>query len=98
MLSRDGRPTPLGDAIAPYGRIAKTLHIVRLADEPGYRHQIKVQANLQEGPHALARKISHGWAGHLHQRYQGGWRTRSAPWVWSSTPWCRSTPATWTTP
>nr|WP_234018573.1 MULTISPECIES: transposase [unclassified Streptomyces] len=34
MLSRDGRPTPLGDAIAHYGRIAKTLHILRLADEP----------------------------------------------------------------
>ncbi len=26
MLSRDGRPTPLGDAIAHYGRIPKTLH------------------------------------------------------------------------
>ncbi|CAM5322174.1 Tn3 transposase DDE domain-containing protein OS=Streptomyces aurantiogriseus OX=66870 GN=GCM10010251_97000 PE=4 SV=1 [Streptomyces aurantiogriseus] len=25
MLSRDGRPTPLGDAIAHYGRISKTL-------------------------------------------------------------------------
>lgn len=48
MLSRDGRPTPLRDAIAHYGRIAKTLHILRLADEPGYRRQIKVQANLQE--------------------------------------------------
>jgi TnpA family transposase len=35
MLSRDGRPTPLGDAIAHYGRIAKSLHILRLADEPG---------------------------------------------------------------
>nr|WP_241836721.1 transposase [Streptomyces sp. CB01249] len=42
MLSRDGRPTPLGDAIAHYGRIAKTLHILRLADEPGYRHHINV--------------------------------------------------------
>ncbi|WUE64688.1 Tn3 family transposase [Streptomyces europaeiscabiei] len=56
MLSRDGRPTPIGDAIAHYGRIAKTLHILRLADEPGYRRQIKVQANLQEGRHSLARK------------------------------------------
>lgn len=27
MLSRGGRPTPLGDAIAHYGRIAKTRHI-----------------------------------------------------------------------
>ncbi len=72
MLSREGRPTPLGDAIAHYGRIAKTLHILRLADEPGYRRQIKVQANLQEGPHALARKVFHGRAGQLYQRYQDG--------------------------
>ena len=48
----------------------KTLHILRLADEPGYRRQIKVQANLQEGRHALARKIFHGRAGQLYQRYQ----------------------------
>ena len=72
MLSRDGRPTPLGDAIAHYGRIAKTLHILRLADEPGYRRQIKKQANLQEGRHALARKIFHGRAGQLYQRYSDG--------------------------
>ncbi|WP_435835086.1 Tn3 family transposase [Streptomyces antibioticus] len=72
MLSRDGRPTPLGDAIAHYGRIAKTLHILRLADEPGYRRQIKVQANLQEGRHSLARKIFHGRSGQLYQRYQDG--------------------------
>ena len=72
MLSREGRPTPLGDAIAHYGRIAKTLHILRLADEPTYRRKIKVQANLQEGRHALARKISHGKAGQLYQRYQDG--------------------------
>ncbi|MFD4814589.1 Tn3 family transposase, partial [Streptomyces sp. NPDC058418] len=67
MLSRDGRPTPLGDASAHYGRIAKTLHILRLADEPGCSRQIKVQANLQEGRHALARKIFHGRAGQLYQ-------------------------------
>ncbi|MFB9712205.1 Tn3 family transposase, partial [Streptosporangium nondiastaticum] len=71
-LSRDGRPTPLGDAIAHYGRIAKTPHILCLADEPGYRRQIKVQANLQEGRHALARKIFHGRAGQLYQSYQDG--------------------------
>lgn len=64
--------TPLGYAIAYYGRIAKTLHILRLADEPGYRRQIKVQANLQEGRHALARKIFHGRAGQLYQRYPDG--------------------------
>nr|WP_324616061.1 Tn3 family transposase [Streptomyces sp. NRRL WC-3626] len=52
-------------------RIAKTLHILRLADEPGYRRQIKMQANLQDGRHALARKIF-GRAGQLYQRYQDG--------------------------
>ncbi|MBA9050761.1 TnpA family transposase [Streptomyces phaeogriseichromatogenes] len=35
MLSRDGRPTRWGDAIAHYGRIAKSLHVLRLADRPG---------------------------------------------------------------
>ncbi len=68
MLSRDGRPTPLGDAIAHYRRIAKTLHLLRLADEPAYRRQIKSQANLQEGRHSLARKIFHGRHGQLYQR------------------------------
>lgn len=72
MLSRDGRPTPLGDAIAHYGRISKSLHILRLADEPAYRRQIKAQANLQEGRHSLARKIFHGKAGQLYQNYQDG--------------------------
>ena len=45
MLSRDGRPTPLGDAIAHYGRIAKTLYILRLADEPGYRRRSTIQGS-----------------------------------------------------
>ncbi|GAA2326357.1 hypothetical protein GCM10010246_04900 [Streptomyces cuspidosporus] len=72
MLSRDGHPTPLGDAIAHYGRISKSPHILRLADEPGYRRQIKSQANLQQGRHSLARKIFHGRSGQLYQRYQDG--------------------------
>jgi TnpA family transposase len=79
MLSRDARPTPLGDAIAHWRRIAKTLHILRLADEPGYRRQIRVQANLQEGRHALARKIFHGRAGQLYQRYQDGMEDQLGP-------------------
>ncbi|MCW2915083.1 MAG: transposase [Actinomycetia bacterium] len=70
--TRDGRPTPLGDAIAHYGRIPKTLHILRMVDEPTYRHEIKAQSNLQEGRHALARRIFHGKRGHLYQRYQEG--------------------------
>ncbi|MEV8634204.1 transposase [Streptosporangium sp. NPDC051023] len=72
MLSRDGRPTPLGDVIAHYGRIPKTPHILRMADEPDYRREIKAQSNLQEGRHALARRIFHGKRGHLYQRYHEG--------------------------
>jgi TnpA family transposase len=35
MISRDGRPTGLGEAFAHYGRIFKTLHILQvLHDEP----------------------------------------------------------------
>ncbi|WP_231640749.1 transposase [Nocardiopsis sp. NRRL B-16309] len=35
MLSREGRPTGLGDAFAHYGRIFKTLHLLQfLHDEP----------------------------------------------------------------
>ncbi|WP_067134470.1 Tn3 family transposase [Microtetraspora malaysiensis] len=55
MLSRYGRTTQLGNATAHYGRASKTLRILRMAGEPDYRHQIKAQANLQEGRHTLAR-------------------------------------------
>ncbi|WUW66258.1 transposase [Streptomyces sp. NBC_01455] len=51
------RPLSRTDASAHYGRIAKTLHIPRLADDPGYRRQIKVQANLQEGRQAVRRGV-----------------------------------------
>lgn len=72
MVSRDGSPTPLGDAIAHYGRIHKSLHILRLIDDQPYRRIIKGQQNIQEGRHALGRKIFHGSRGELRQRYQSG--------------------------
>ncbi|APU15087.1 MULTISPECIES: Tn3 family transposase [Actinoalloteichus] len=72
MLSRDGNPTPLGEAIAHYGRIHKSLHVLRMADEPDYRRTMKSQGNLQEGRHALGRDIFHGKRGELRQRYYEG--------------------------
>ncbi|MFI6527386.1 Tn3 family transposase [Streptomyces uncialis] len=68
MLSRDGRPTPLGDAIAHYGRISKSLHVLRLATVARSR----CRPTSKKGRHALARKIFHGRAGQLYQRYQDG--------------------------
>ncbi|MEM9596294.1 MAG: transposase, partial [Acidobacteriota bacterium] len=72
MLHRDGSRTSLGDAMAHYGRIHKTLHILRLTDDVSYRRFIKAQANLHEGRHGLARKIFHGHRGELRQRYHEG--------------------------
>jgi len=72
MLQRDRHPTALGEAIASYGRIPKTLHICTLATEEPYRRDIKAMRNLQEGRHALGRKICHGKKGELYHRYERG--------------------------
>ena len=72
MISRDGNPTSLGQAIAHYGRIFKTLHILRLADDEPYRREIKSQANLTEGRHDLARRVFHGKKGEVTKAYYDG--------------------------
>jgi TnpA family transposase len=72
MLQRDGHPTPLGEAIASYGRIFKSLHILTFVDDESYRRDIKGMRNLQEGRHALAGKIFHGKKGEIYQRYHKG--------------------------
>ncbi|HLM87868.1 MAG TPA: Tn3 family transposase [Streptosporangiaceae bacterium] len=73
MLQRDGHPTALGEAIAMYGRIFKTLHILSYIDtDETYRRDIKGIRNLQEGRRALARKICHGRKGELYHRYERG--------------------------
>ncbi|ORI20697.1 Tn3 family transposase [Rhodococcus sp. 1168] len=72
MISRDGNPTSLGHAIAHYGRIFKTLHILRLADDEPYRREAKAQANLIEGRHDLGRTIFHGHKGEITRAYLDG--------------------------
>ncbi|MEV0405330.1 Tn3 family transposase [Actinoallomurus sp. NPDC050550] len=73
MLQRDGHPTALGEAIAAYGRIFKSLHILAFIDtDETYRRDIKHIRNLQEGRHDLARKICHGRKGELYHRYERG--------------------------
>jgi TnpA family transposase len=52
VLQRDGRVTPLGEAIQHYGRIHKSLHILALIDDEGYRRDIHWIRNLQEGRHS----------------------------------------------
>ena len=73
MLQRDRHPTALGEAIAMYGRIFKSMHILSYIDtDETYRRDIKGIRNLQEGRHALARKICHGKKGELYHRYERG--------------------------
>jgi TnpA family transposase len=72
ILQHDGRLTQLGEAIAHYGRIFKTLHVLTLVDDPGYRRQLKGMRNLQEGRHSLGRHVFHGRRGQLYQAYHAG--------------------------
>ena len=72
MISRDGTPTSLGQAIAHFGRIFKTIHILRLADDEPYRREGHGQKNLVEGRHDLARRIFHGKKGEITRAYYEG--------------------------
>ncbi|MFD9514877.1 Tn3 family transposase [Streptomyces mirabilis] len=72
MLSRDGRPTGLGDAFAHYGRIFKTLHLLQFVSDDGYRRMIGKQLNITEARHRLARRIFFGQRGELRQNYREG--------------------------
>jgi TnpA family transposase len=78
MLQREGRLSPLGEAVASYGRIFKTLHILAAATEESYRRDIKGLRNLQEERHGLAEKIFHGKKGELYQRYHKGMEAQLA--------------------
>jgi TnpA family transposase len=72
MLAHGGNPTQLGDALAHYGRIFKTLHVLSYVDQAPYRAQIKGMRNLQEGRHDLARHVFHGRRGDLRRAYHEG--------------------------
>jgi TnpA family transposase len=74
MLTRDGYPTPLEQALAEYGRIAKTLHLLAMVDpvDETYRRTVTRQLNIGEGRHSLARKIFHGHRGDIMQAYRAG--------------------------
>ena len=72
ILTPGGTPTQLGDALAQYGRIFKTLHILSYVDDEPYRREIKAIRNLQEGRHDLARTAFHGRKGELRHGYRDG--------------------------
>src|SRR5229473_5918593 len=67
-----GRNSSLARALAEYGRIGKTLHLLDLADDELYRRSLLVQVNTGERRHGLARRVFHGRRGELHQAYRAG--------------------------
>ncbi|MEE1938366.1 Tn3 family transposase [Streptomyces sp. TRM 70361] len=63
-----------GQAVAEYGRIAKTLHLLQVVDpvDDTYRRQMGKQLSVQESRPTLARDICHGKRGTIHQAYRDG--------------------------
>ena len=55
-----------------FGRLVKTLYLLRYIDDQAYRRRILVQLNRGEGRHQLARTVFHGKRGELRQRYREG--------------------------
>src|SRR5829696_5051906 len=72
MLQHGGNPTQLGDALAHFGRIFKTLHVLAYVDAESYRRAIKRMRNLQEGRHGMAKYVFHGRRGELREAYHAG--------------------------
>ena len=72
MLQHGGNPTQLGDALAHFGRIFKTLHVLAYVDAESYRRAIKRMRNLQEGRHGMAKYVFHGRRGELRETYHAG--------------------------
>jgi TnpA family transposase len=66
------KPTRLAQAIAEYGRIDKTIHLLTYIDDEDKRHGIQKQLNRVEGRHNLAREVFHGKRGELRKQYREG--------------------------
>ncbi|MBV9327625.1 MAG: Tn3 family transposase [Chloroflexi bacterium] len=67
-----GRNSSLVRALAEYGRIGKTLHLLDLADDELYRRSLLIQVNTGERRHGLARTVFQGHRGQLRQAYREG--------------------------
>ncbi len=66
------RPTRLAQAVAEFGRIDKTLHILSMMDDESKRRRTLQQLNRGEERHKLARVVFHGKRGELRQHYREG--------------------------
>ena len=69
-LQTGRRPTRLAQALAEFGRIDKTLHMLNYIDDEDKRRATLIQLNRGEGHHSVAREVFHGQRGELRQRYR----------------------------
>jgi len=94
MLQRDGHPTPLGEAIASYGRIFKSLHILAYVDDETYRRDIKGIRTSRRVATPSRRRSSTARRASCTSATTRAWRTSWGPSGWCSTAWCCGTPST----
>ena len=71
-LHAGDRPTRLAQAIAEFGRIDKTLHILTYIDDEAKRCGVLTQLNRGESRHSVARAVFHGKRGEFRQHYREG--------------------------
>ena len=72
ILQTGDSPTQLAKALAEFGRIDKTIHILNYIDDEDKRRDTLIQLNRGESRHSLAREVFHGKRGELQQRYREG--------------------------
>ncbi|EGO2667893.1 Tn3 family transposase [Enterococcus faecalis] len=65
-------PRSLGRAFISYGRIFKTMHLLRYYSDEDYCRQILIQLNRGESRHTLCRAICYGKKGKIYKIYQKG--------------------------
>ena len=72
-LIKGNRPaSSLQKALAELGKIPKTLFMLALITDEGYRWRILVQRNRHEGRHRLARTMFYGGRGQVRRAYREG--------------------------
>jgi TnpA family transposase len=71
-LQSGGRMSRLAQALAEFGRIDKTLHMLTYIDSEEKRRSILTQLNRGESRHSMARTIFFGKRGELRQQYREG--------------------------
>lgn len=72
-LIKGNRPaSSLQKALAELGKVPKTLFMLALITDEGYRRRILVQRNRHEGRHRLARTMFYGGRGQVRKAYREG--------------------------